>query len=192
MKYSSYFAAIEAMLFASGEPVAADRLCEVLELEENTLHDLMLDLMGEYDDKRGLQILRLNDSYQLCTKTAYAGQIKALLELKRNTPLSQAAMEVLAIIAYNQPVTKSFVERVRGVDSSSTVNSLVERELLEEAGRLDLPGRPIAYRTSDIFLRSFGMQNLNELPPLPEDDGQVRLEEVTEEPLENEESETVE
>lgn len=179
MKYSSYFAPIEAMLFASGEPVAAERLCEVLELDEKTLHDLMLDLMGEYDDKHGIQILRLNDSYQLCTKTAYADHVKALLELKRNTPLSQAAMEVLAIIAYNQPVTKSFVERVRGVDSSSTVNSLAERGLLEEAGRLDLPGRPIAYRTSEVFLRSFGMQNLEELPPLPDEDGQVHISDVT-------------
>lgn len=170
MKYSDYFPTIEAMLFASGEPIAADRLSEVLGLEESVLHDVMLNLMGEYDQTRGIQILRLNDSYQLCSKPAYAEPIKALLELKRNTPLSQAAMEVLAIIAYNQPVTKSFVERVRGVDSSSTVNALAERGLLEEAGRLDLPGRPIAYRTSEVFLRSFGLQNLEELPALPEEE----------------------
>lgn len=177
MKYSDYFAPIEAMLFASGEPVTGDRLAQVLAVEPAILQDIMIDLMGEYDDKRGVAIIQLNNSYQICSKTAYADHIKSLLELKRNTPLSQAAMEILAIIAYNQPITKSFVERVRGVDSSSTVNALVERGLVEECGRLDLPGRPIAYRTSDVFLRSFGMENLEQLPLLPDEDGQLHMRE---------------
>ncbi len=170
MKNSDYFGVLEALLFASGEPVSTDRLCETLAMDPKQLDDIMTDLMGEYDDKRGLCILRLEDSYQLCTKKAHAPLIQAMLEKKKNTPLSNAAMEVLAIIAYNQPVTKNFIERVRGVDSGSTVNALVDRGLLEEAGRLDLPGRPIAYQTTSIFLRSFGLESLTQLPLLPSEE----------------------
>lgn len=103
----------------------------------------------------------------MCTHEKYAPQIRAALETKRATPLSNAAMEVLTIIAYNQPVSKSFVENVRGIDSSSVINNLVEKGLVEEAGRLDVPGKPIVYRTTSVFLRSFGLSSVAELPPLP-------------------------
>ena len=128
-----------------------------------------------------LELRRLDASYQLCTRPVYAGEIRRALELRRNTPLSAAALEVLAIIAYNQPVTRGFVEQVRGVDSSSVVTSLVEKGLVEEAGRLELPGRPISYRTTAAFLRCFGLGSLDDLPdvsgadeePPPEEDDQL-------------------
>ena len=121
--------------------------------------------------------MALGESFQLVTKDRYAGLIRTALEIRRNTPLSQAAMEVLSIIAYNQPVTKSFVEQVRGVESGQIVNNLAEKGLVEEAGRLDVPGRPIAYRTTLQFLRCFGISSLEQLPPLPDQSGQVMLDE---------------
>lgn len=161
-------AALEAVLFAAGEPMEADRLAEALGMSreeiESAAHTLetALDASGS-----GLQVLHLGDSFQLTTRAAYAEQIRAALEVKRNTPLSNAAMEALTIIAYNQPVTKGFVERVRGVDSGSVVNTLVDRGLLEEAGRIEVPGRPVTYRTTAHFLRTFGLESLADLPPLP-------------------------
>ena len=132
-------------------------------------------------ESSGLLLVELEDSFQLCTKPEYASVVKQTMELRRNTPLSNAAMEVLAIIAYNQPVTRAFVEQVRGVDSSQTVLNLVEKGLVEEAGRLDIPGRPISYRTTQGFLRNFGMKSLEELPPLPDEDGQLLLDEAVRE-----------
>lgn len=179
MEYKNYFGMIEAVLFASGEPVALDRMAEALDMDIKTLSSMMKDFMDQYNGaERGIQVVVLNGSYQMCTKPEHEHSVKCVLELKRNTPLSQAAMEVLAIIAYNEPVTKSFIEQVRGVDSSQIVNNLVEKGLIEEAGRMDVPGKPISYRTSSNFLRSFGMRSLGELPPLPDDDNQVKLEEV--------------
>ncbi len=172
-------AAIEAVLFASGEPISIKRIAEAVEVEEETVYRICInikDRMNESDS--GLCLLELNDCFQMCSKPEYADSIKKALEIKKNTPLSQAAMEVLAIIAYNQPITKSFVEQVRGVDSAQIVNNLVEKGLVEEAGRLDLPGRPISYRTSINFLRCFGLSGLDKLPPLPNDSGQVLLEDV--------------
>ncbi|MEG0571134.1 MAG: SMC-Scp complex subunit ScpB [Oscillospiraceae bacterium] len=172
-------AAIEAVLFASGEPIDAAKIALALESDEETINTLIKTMITSYDnDKSGLQIYELNDSFQLCTKPIYAGAVKAALDIKRNVPLSQAAMEILAIIAYNQPVTKSFIEQVRGVDSSQSVNNLVEKGLVEEAGRLDLPGRPIAYQTTNNFLRTFSLKSLDNLPPLPDDSGQVMLDDI--------------
>ena len=118
-----------------------------------------------------LELRRLENSWQLCTLTGYDTVIRTALELRSNTPLSNAAMEVLAVVAYNQPVTRGFIEQVRGVDSSSVVASLEEKGLIEEAGRMELPGRPIAFRTTAAFLRCFGLSDLSELPDLqpPED-----------------------
>lgn len=182
MEYKKYYGMIEAILFASGDPVSDDRLCEATEIDKVTLNGLMSEMAERYrDQERGIRIVRLNQSYQLCTKTEYERYIKHALEIKRNTPLSQAAMEVLAVIAYNEPITKGFVEQVRGVDSSQTVNNLVEKGLVEEAGRLDVPGRPILYRTTEHFLRSFQMGSLKELPPLPDESGQVMLDEFVSE-----------
>lgn len=161
-------AALEAVLFTAGEPTETDRLAEALGLSreeiESAAHTLETALEASGS---GLQVLHLGDSFQLTTRAAYAEQIRAVLEVKRNTPLSNAAMEALTIIAYNQPVTKGFVERVRGVDSGSVVNTLVDRGLLEEAGRIEVPGRPVTYRTTAHFLRTFGLESLADLPPLP-------------------------
>ena len=168
MKLEFECAALEAVLFAAGEPMEAARLAEALGCETAQIAALAQTLSAYYDETgSALQLLHLGESLQIATRSEFSGQIKAALEVKRNTPLSNAAMEVLTIIAYNQPVTKGFVERVRGVDSSSVVNTLVERGLLEEAGRIEVPGRPVTYRTTPQFLRSFGLSSLADLPPLP-------------------------
>lgn len=161
-------AALEAVLFAAGEPMETERLAEALGMEPAEIESAAQTLAVELEAARsGLQLLQLGTSWQLTTREAYAEEIRAALEIKRNTPLSNAAMEALTIIAYNQPVTKGFVERVRGVDSGSVVNTLVERGLLEEAGRIEVPGRPVTYRTTAHFLRTFGLQSLADLPALP-------------------------
>ncbi|MEG2087401.1 MAG: SMC-Scp complex subunit ScpB [Angelakisella sp.] len=165
-----------AVLFASGEPVEKARLAEALELDMGEVTDALTSLAAQLTAENSpLELRRLEDSYQLCTAASYAPVIRRALEMKRNIPLSAAAMETLAIISYNQPVTRGFVEQVRGVDSSSVVVSLVEKGLVEEAGRMDLPGRPLAYRTTPAFLRCFGLTSLNELPAVDE-----QLEEQTE------------
>lgn len=178
MEINQYKAQIEAVLFASGEPVSAVRLAELLEVEEETVRQVVTLMKDDYEaEERGILLVALGESFQLVTKDRYAGLIRTALEIRRNTPLSQAAMEVLSIIAYNQPVTKSFVEQVRGVESGQIVNNLVEKGLVEEAGRLDVPGRAIAYRTTLQFLRCFGISSLEQLPPLPDQSGQVMLDE---------------
>lgn len=167
MELNELKAHIEAVLFAHAEPLAAPRLAEILEVEEELVDRLLLSLRDDCEaDNRGVQLIRLDSGWQFATKPASGELVKKALDHRRNMPLTPAALEVLAIIAYNQPVSRSFIEQVRGVDSSSTVASLVEKELISEAGRLDLPGKPIAFRTTDAFLRTFGISSLNELPPL--------------------------
>lgn len=179
MEINKVKGAIEAILFASGEPVEVSKIAQTLNIEQDIVYKLLKNMQDKYeDDTCGIQLVELSDSFQLCTKACHAEFIKLALEIKRNVPLSQAAMEILAIIAYNQPVTKSFIEQIRGVDSSQTVNTLCEKGLVEEAGRLDVPGRPIAYQTTTGFLRNFGMKNLEDLPPLPDESGQVMFNEV--------------
>ena len=186
MEIKEYQAAIEAVLFASGEPGAATRLAEVLELDLETAVRLADDWLQDVNTRGGgLLAVRLGDKYQLCTNKTYAGYVRRAMDIRRNTPLSQAAMEVLAIVAYNQPVTKAFIEQVRGVDCGAVVQGLAAKGLIEEKGRLELPGRPLLYGTTADFLRCFGVSTLDELPPLPqkEEDGMVEttLEEVIEE-----------
>ena len=186
MEIKEYQAAIEAVLFASGEPVAATRLAEVLELDLETAVRLADDWLQDVNTRGGgLLAVRLGDKYQLCTNKTYAGYVRRAMDIRRNTPLSQAAMEVMAIVAYNQPVTKAFIEQVRGVDCGAVVQGLAAKGLIEEKGRLELPGRPLLYGTTADFLRCFGVSTLDELPPLPqkEEDGMVEttLEEVIEE-----------
>lgn len=164
-------AAIEAVLFAYAEPVSAEHLAQVFEVETPVVERLLLSLKDELSEPtRGLALLQLENRWQLSTKPAYGDYIKKALDTRRNTPLSPAALEVLAIIAYNQPVSRSFIEQVRGVDSSSTVQTLLQKGLVDEAGRLDLPGRPVSFKTTDVFLRAFGISALSELPPLHDDD----------------------
>ena len=168
MKLEYNCAALEAILFASGEPLETDRLAEALGTEPDEIRQLAAQLSAHLDETgSALQLLSLGDSWQLSTRAEFAQEIRNALEIKRNTPLTNAAMETRTIIAYNQPVTKGFVERVRGVDSSSVVNTLVDRGLLEEAGRIEVPGRPVTYRTTAHFLRTFGLRSLEDLPPLP-------------------------
>lgn len=167
MEIKDKLGAIEAVLFASGEPVELYRLSQATAVDVGTMPSMIRLLNERYEDHgSGIVIKKLDSSYQMCSREEYAPQIREALETKKNVPLSNAAMEALTIIAYNQPVSKGFVENVRGVDSSSVVNNLVEKGLVEEAGRLDVPGKPIVYRTTPIFLRSFGMTSLAELPPL--------------------------
>lgn len=186
MKLNESIAIIEAVLFAHAEPITPEKLSEASGIDVETTVKLIDQLERRYNvQESGLQIIRLNNGFQITTRPEYAGYIKSALETRKQQPLSQAAMETLSIIAYNQPVTKSFVEQVRGIDSSSVVNTLVERDLLEEAGRLDLPGRPVAYRTTDTFLRCFGISDLDELPPLPDREGQIDFDELAELQIEN-------
>lgn len=160
--------AIEAVLFASGDPVEIFRLSEACQVDAGALPSMIRIINERYDDcGSGICIKKLDSSYQMCTREEFSPQIHAVLETKKTTPLSNAAMEALTIIAYNQPVSKGFVENVRGIDSSSVINNLVEKGLVEEAGRLDIPGKPLVYRTTAIFLRSFGLSSVSELPPLP-------------------------
>ncbi|MCR4780133.1 MAG: SMC-Scp complex subunit ScpB [Ruminiclostridium sp.] len=181
MNYAEGIAAVEAVMFAYGDPISPEKLAEATGLDEETAVKLVDHLERQYNVREsGLTILRINNGFQIAARREFSDNIKKALETKRQQPLSQAAMEVLAIVAYNQPVTKSFVEQVRGIDSSSVVNSLCERGLLEEAGRLDLPGRPISYRTTDTFLRCFGLSRIAELPPLPDQDGQLDFDELAE------------
>ena len=159
---------LEAVLFACGEPIELARLAAGLSLEKAAVRE-QLERYAEKLKKsdRGLELLFLGESVQLCAKRSFEEQIAQVIASRKSAPLSGAAMEVLAIIAYNQPVTKSFVEQVRGVESGQVVNNLVEKELVEEAGRLEIPGRPITYRTTANFLRCFGISSLAELPPVP-------------------------
>lgn len=181
MKLNEGIAIIEAIMFACADPISVEKLSQASGIDEETTAKLVDQLERKYNvSESGLRIIRVNDGYQITTRIEYAPYIKEALEYKKQQPLSQAAMETLAIVAYNQPVTKAFVEQVRGIDSGSVVNTLVERELLEEAGRLDLPGRPVIYRTTETFLRCFGIASLDELPPLPNQEGQLDFEELEE------------
>lgn len=180
MKFSEGMAAVEAVLFASGEPIELDRLAQATELEPVTAERIVERLNDRYKEQgSALTIGKLGNSYQMMTRPDFAQYVKAATETRRQAPLTQAAMEVLAIVAYNQPVTRGFVDQVRGVDSGGVVRSLVERNLLEEHGRLnDVPGHPIAYRTTENFLRCFGIASLQDLPPIPGSADQIDLQEI--------------
>lgn len=168
--------ALEAILFAAGEPIAAERLCISLELDRNTVDRLCKELADQYSyDRRGIRLLRLGENYQMCSAPEYAAWIRRAFERRKPPQLSQPALEVLTIIAYFQPTTRAYVEQVRGVDSSYTVNLLLERGLIEEAGRLAVPGRPTLLRTTDRFLRCFSLSSLEELPPLPQTGEEAKL-----------------
>ncbi len=173
--------AIEGILFASGEPVSAERIAAVLGVDIQLVYDTADRMADKYGFERsGIRLVRLENSLQLCSAPEYAGYIRLALETRKPPQLTQPALEVLAIVAYFQPVTRTYIEQVRGVDSAYTVNLLQERGLIEPCGRLAVPGRPTLFRTTAGFLRTFGIASVDELPPLPEseeeeDDGQLKL-----------------
>lgn len=161
--------ALEAILFAAGESVPTARLSLVLNTDEEDILRTADELAERCRrEGRGVRVLRLEDRLQMCSAPEYAPLITRTLEQRRPPALSQPALETLAIVAYFQPVTRAYVDRVRGVDSSYTVGALTERGLIEVCGRLDVPGRPALFRTTDVFLRTMGISALSELPPLPD------------------------
>lgn len=182
MNEAQHIGALEAMLFAHAEPVEAERLADALRLPVGETQVLLEQLQHRYDEQQsGLALLRFEpDRWQMTTRPYYGEMVKRILDTRRNAPLSPAALEVLSVIAYNQPVSRSFIEQVRGVDSSSTVTKLLEKGLIEEAGRLDLPGKPVAFQVTDTFLRVFGLGSLNDLPPLHDEAGSTTEEELEE------------
>ena len=169
MNIKEMIPAFEAVLFASGEPMSIERFAQVFEIAPEEVIGIMDELDKKLKKKEnGFELVRLDNMYQLATKNQYVDYIKKAFDIRRRTPLSPAALEVLAVVAYNQPVTKSFIEQVRGVDCSGVVTTLIEKGLLEERGRLELPGKPLLYGTTKNFLRCFSISDLSELPPLPQ------------------------
>ena len=182
-------AACEAILFASGEPLECARIAEALELDMDTVSGALWELARILDDRgSGICLLRLGSKYQLCSRVEYAQQVRSVLDIKKNAPLSPAAFEVLAVVAYNQPVTKAYVEQIRGVDCSGVISTLCQKGLLEEKGRLDLPGRPLLYGTTPDFLRCFCISSLSELPELPE---RPEVDDLQDDEINNEQGEQI-
>ncbi len=171
--------AIEGILFASGEPINIERICLALDLDRDTAETLLQKLEDYYAyERRGMRLIRMEDNYQLCSAPDYADAIRKALEIRKSAKLSQPALEVLTIIAYSdKPVTRAYVDQVRGVDSSYTMGLLLERGLIRECGRLQVPGRPRQYCTTQEFLRVFHLRSLEDLPEMPgiEQEGQMRI-----------------
>lgn len=172
--------AIMAILFAAGEPVSTQRLAESLEVDADEIRREAKYLMDTLAFQRsGIRIVLLEDAYQMCSASEQAQYVTKTLETRKPPKLSQSQLETLTVIAYYQPATKAYVEQIRGVDSAYTVGSLTDKGLIEECGRLDVPGRPILYRTTESFLRSFGLSSVSQLPALEsfgtEDSGQLTL-----------------
>jgi len=179
LKKNKMIAMAEAILFAAAEPLEYTKIAAVMGLDDDTMLSTLDELTKKLDsDDSGVCLVRMDTKYQLCSKKEFVEPIRSILDLKRNSPLSQAAFEVLAIIAYNQPITKPYIEQIRGVDCSGVVNTLCQRELVEEKGRLDVPGRPVLYGTTANFLRCFSMSSLDELPELPTADREVLMSDV--------------
>lgn len=168
MELKELEAAIEGILFAAGDPVPLDRICFTLEQDKETVETVCQRLADQYSyERRGIRLVKLESSWQMCSAPEYADPIRKALENRKPAKLSQPALEVLSIIAYFQPVTRAYIEQVRGVDSSYTVGLLLERDLICEAGRLPVPGRPMQFKTTKNFLRAFGLASLDDLPELP-------------------------
>lgn len=167
MEQSELQRIIEAILFAAGERVEISRLAAVLEVDEKEIVSAVSKLMDELSfNRRGVRILRLENGYQMVSSGEMADYVTRALETRKPPRLSSSQLETLTIVAYYQPATKAMVEQIRGVDSSYSVAALMNKKLIEEAGRLNVPGRPILYRTTPDFLRTFGISSLDELPPI--------------------------
>ena len=173
-------AAIEGILFASGEPVKVERICVAIDLDRPTVEQVLQKLMDYYAyERRGVRLVRMEDCWQMCSAPDYADVIRKAFEIRKPARLSQPALEVLTIIAYYQPTTRAYVDQIRGVDSAYTIGLLLERKLIEECGRLQVPGRPHLYRTTRNFLRAFHLDSLDDLPEMPDlgGEGQMRINE---------------
>lgn len=160
---------IEAILFAAGHSVEYVKLAEAIDATLNELKEYLSEMAAEYEKEencRGIRLVMFEDSCQLCTKEQYIDKIRGALGIKNGGNLSKSSMEVLAIVAYHQPVTRSYIDSVRGIDSNYSVNNLVDKGLIEVCGRLDAPGRPALYQTTDDFLRLFGIGSVSELMPV--------------------------
>ena len=165
MEKDKLAAMMEAILFASGNPVSVSRLVSSLRLTKDVVVNVLDSLVEKFKkDDSGLMVVKMKDSYQMCTKKEYAVYIRKVMDLTRKVPLSSASMEVLTIIAYNEPVTRNYIEKLRGVDCSSLINNLLNKDLIEEAGRLEVPGRPVLYKTTLNFLKCFGLDSIADLP----------------------------
>lgn len=184
MEITEIKSALEAVLFAAGEPVPAARISLILSVDEDDVYAAAKSLSDEYSfNQRGIRLLRLGDKLQLCSSPEYAMIISKVLEQRKPPMLSQPALETLAVVAYFQPVTRAYIDQVRGVDSSYTVGVLLDRGLIEKCGKLEVPGRPSLLRTTDVFLRTMGISDLTELPELPDissTDGVKKLEDAIE------------
>ncbi len=157
----------EAIIFASGEGVSKNRLKEILDIDQKQMQYIIDSIKEKYNSiESGVVFMQNSENLFFTTNIEAADIVRDALSVKKNSALTNPAMETLAIIAYNQPVSRAFVEQVRGVDSTSSINTLVARNLIEEAGRLDIPGRPISYKTTPVFLRSFSLESLSDLPKI--------------------------
>jgi len=178
MENNDLDAALEGILFASGEPVRVERLCVSLGVDKPALMSAAGRLADRCKfERRGVRLIVLDDAVQMTTAPEHADLIRRTLETRKPPPLSPSALEAVAVVAYFQPVTRAYVDGARGIDSSYTMSTLLEKDLIEECGRMEAPGRPILYRTTQTFLRTFGLSSLDELPPLPEFDGQMTISE---------------
>ena len=184
MEHEELLSVIEAILFAAGDPVPASRIALVTGEETQTIVSAAKELAAAYEENRcGMRLVQMNDLLQLCSAPEYAEYIRRALEQRKPPMLSQPALETLAVVAYFQPVTRAYIDQVRGVDSSYTVGVLIERGLIERCGKLDVPGRPSLLRTTDAFLRTMGVSRLEDLPELPDissGDGVKKLEDAIE------------
>ena len=163
-------AAIEAILFTMGEPVEAEKIAAAIDHDVDTTVKIIHNMMDKYEaEDRGIKIIELDKSFQLCTKHEFYDNLIKVCSQPRKYTLSDAALETLSIIAYKQPITKLEIEKIRGVNSDRAVNKLIELELAKEVGRLDAPGRPMLFGTTEEFLRTFGVQSIDELPVISED-----------------------
>lgn len=194
MEIEQVKAGLEAILFAAGREVKIKEFVSSLEINEEDVTTIMETLKEEYDQKRrGIQIIRVGDAYQMCTKKEYYEFVYPILDKRSKPNLSNAALEILAIIAYNTGVTKAEIEAIRGVNSDATIYKLMEYNLVEEAGKTDAPGKPMSYRTTVNFLKMFGYMNLESLPSLPkykmDENQQIVIDDILEEQRkENEEA----
>ena len=197
MEFSKEQSIIEAMLFAAGREVSVKELTNALELGAEDIDKIILNMKAEYETRNsGIEIIKVNDSYQLCTRKEYYEYINPLFDNRSKPNISNAALETLSIIAYNPNVTRAEIEAIRGVNADGTVYKLLEFDLIEDAGKLDAPGRPTMYKVTNKFMKMFGISSLDELPDLPryklDENEQIVIDDVMEAPMPAREDEDIE